>query len=61
MKEAERDLGRLERKKNELDEALGATTDHLELARLGTELAEVSQRLHDAEERWLELAGEAEG
>ena len=39
---------------------LAATTDHQELARLGTALAEVAEQVGKAEERWLALAAEAE-
>jgi ATP-binding cassette subfamily F protein uup len=61
LKEAERDVAQLERRRTQLDDALGGASDHLELGRLGTELAEVNDALHQAEERWLELAAEAEG
>jgi ATP-binding cassette subfamily F protein uup len=61
IKEAERDLARLERRRSELDGALAIASDHRELGRLGTELADLTEALHQAEERWLTLAGEAEG
>ena len=64
LRETERDLVRLERRRDQLDEALaaagGGTADHEELARLGSELAGVADELQRAEERWLELAAEAE-
>ena len=47
-------------RRDELAAALGGTTDHQELARLGTELAEVQDQLSVAEERWLSLAEESE-
>jgi predicted nucleic acid-binding Zn-ribbon protein len=61
LKEAERDVAQLERRRTQLDDALAGASDHVELGRLGTELAEVNDALHQAEERWLELAAEAEG
>ncbi len=35
-----------------------ATTDHVEMGRLGGELRTVQQELDEAEERWLALAEE---
>lgn len=64
LRDAERDLGRVERRRAQLDEALatavGDGADHRELARLGSELADVAAELAAVEERWLELAAEAE-
>jgi hypothetical protein len=37
-----------------------ATTDHVELTRLGTELRVVQDELDAAEEQWLALAEEAD-
>ena len=37
-----------------------AAGDHAELARIGTEMAEVAAAVADAEERWLVLSEEAE-
>ncbi len=37
-----------------------ATTDHVELTRLGAELRAVQDELDAAEERWLALAEEAD-
>jgi ATP-binding cassette subfamily F protein uup len=65
LRDAERDLARLERRRAQLDEALaGAVADgaeHRELARLGSELAGVGAEVTAAEEHWLALATEAEG
>lgn len=48
-------------RRDELDAQLAASsTDHEALARLGAELATVGAELGEAEERWLELAAEAE-
>jgi len=41
-------------------EELAATSDHVELRRLGQKLAEAQQALDASEERWLVLAEEAE-
>jgi ATP-binding cassette subfamily F protein uup len=64
LRETERQLARLERSRNELDARLAAAAGvgagHQELARLGSELAEVAAELGRVEERWLELAAEAE-
>ncbi|HSL57553.1 MAG TPA: ABC transporter C-terminal domain-containing protein, partial [Acidimicrobiales bacterium] len=61
LKEAERELERLQRRHDQLVAEVGAgTTDHAELARLGAELAEVDERRRQVEDRWLALAEEAE-
>ena len=64
IKNAERDLSKAtkdrERLSTELDAAV-ATRDGLAIGTLGASLAEAQARLDSAEERWLELAGEAEG
>ena len=61
LRQTEREMADLERRQaalsGELDAAGG---DHEELARVGRALAEVQMRLAAAEERWLELADEAE-
>jgi len=61
LREAEEDMARLARQRDELIDALAATVDHLGLARLGRELTEVQANLGAAENRWLALAEEAEG
>lgn len=60
MRELDKELDRLGRQRDRLNDALLASTDHVELARLGTELAQVQASLTAAEERWLALAEEAE-
>ena len=58
--DAEAEIGKLEEKRDHCVSGLASTTDHVELVRLGTELTEVEIALEGAEERWLELSGEAE-
>ncbi len=61
LKEAEKDLAKLARQREKLAEQLvSAGNDHTELARVGTELAAVDAAIAAAEERWLEVAAEAE-
>lgn len=61
LREAEKEVAKLTRRRERLHaELVAAATDHVELARLGTEEAEVSRQLAEAEDRWLELAEEAE-
>jgi ABC transport system ATP-binding/permease protein len=56
---AERQVAELEARRDDLAAQLvAATDDYTALARLGTELATVNQRLAAAEHRWLELATE---
>ena len=62
LKQAEREVADLERRRDRLHTALvDAGGDHVELARLGTELAGVVDALATAEEQWIALAEEAEG
>ena len=61
LREADKEVARLGRKKEKVLAALVATADHQELARLGAELDGVQDELDHAEERWLALAEEAEG
>ena len=58
--DAEAEIAELEDKRDHCVSGLASTTDHVELVRLGTELTEVEIELEGAEERWLELSGEAE-
>ena len=51
---------RLQRQRDKITEVLTGTHDHVELHRLGAELAAAQAALDDAEERWLALAEEAE-
>ena len=61
MAEAERDLTRLERRRAELEAAMGeAASDHVALARIGVELSELQGRVEQTEQRWITLAEEAE-
>jgi ATP-binding cassette subfamily F protein uup len=61
LREAEKTMTRLGRRRDELSDELGAATDHLELARLGRQLAEAQAELTEAENRWLILGEEADG
>ena len=61
LRDAEKQLTRLGRRRETLHEALVATTDHVELNRLGSELRAVQEELDAAEEQWLDLAEQAEG
>ena len=60
LREAERQMARLQRERDKVTEALAATDDHHELARLGGELTAAQVALEQAEQRWLALAEEAE-
>ena len=61
MRNAERDVAALTAERDELNERLAAAgSDHEELVRIGTALAEVQGKLDAAEERWLALAEEAD-
>jgi ATP-binding cassette subfamily F protein uup len=52
----EKEIAELEQKKKELEEKLnGGTTDHVELQKLGEELAEVIKLTDQKSNRWLEL------
>jgi hypothetical protein len=53
-------MTRLARQRDELHDELASTADHVELARLGRELAALQGTLEGAENRWLALAEEAE-
>ena len=60
LREAEKEMARLERQRDRITGALVAATDHQEMTRLGARLAEVQRALDRAEEHWLSLAEEAE-
>ena len=61
MKDAERQIAKLSKRRDRLHGELAeAGTDHVELARIGTEEAAVSRELAAIEDRWMELAEEAE-
>ena len=56
LEQLEKDLEKLEKKKEELTTQLYDTQEHLELQRLGDELKVVTEELESAEFRWLELS-----
>ena len=66
MREADRDVVRLTRRRNQLMAefqlmaGLDATSDHRELDRVGAELTAVQAQLAGVEDRWLALAEEVE-
>ncbi|MGH9170032.1 MAG: ABC-F family ATP-binding cassette domain-containing protein [Acidimicrobiales bacterium] len=61
LREAEKEMTRLARQRDELHEALAASGgDHVALARLGSAVADVQGALAEAETRWLALAEELE-
>ncbi|MDQ2754162.1 MAG: ABC-F family ATP-binding cassette domain-containing protein [Actinomycetota bacterium] len=60
LRECERALERLGRARDQLGTALAGASDHIELARIGSELATVQHELRATEERWLVLAEEQE-
>jgi ABC transport system ATP-binding/permease protein len=55
LRDAEKDVTRLERRKVSLTKKLLESNDHTEQTRLGSELADVQRSLHHAEEHWLSL------
>jgi ATP-binding cassette subfamily F protein uup len=62
VKEAETDIKRLERRRDELTAEVTANAgDHLRMAELGRELATTEADLAAAEDAWLALTTEAEG
>ncbi len=61
VREAEKEMLRLERQRDQVRGALTATVDYVELTRLGHELHAVQAALDSAEEAWLALALQAEG
>jgi ATP-binding cassette subfamily F protein uup len=58
LREAEKEMSRLERRRDEVRDALTATADYVELTRLGRELTAAQAELDAAEEAWLALAVE---
>jgi ATP-binding cassette subfamily F protein uup len=60
LREAEKDMARMQRQRDRITEALTATADHQEITRLGGELATAQAALDRAEEHWLALAEEFE-
>jgi ATP-binding cassette subfamily F protein uup len=55
VRDAEKEMSRLDRRRNSLNVKILATLDHLEQARLGAELETVQKELFAAEEYWLTL------
>lgn len=61
IREAEKSIAKLGKKRDRLQSQLvEITDDHAEMTRLGQELAEVETEIVETEERWLELADEQE-
>ncbi|MEM9653055.1 MAG: ABC-F family ATP-binding cassette domain-containing protein [Actinomycetota bacterium] len=61
LRQAEKDLAKLEKKKADLERQLvDAGGDHQQLADLGAELATVTEQLDRTEEEWIRLAEEQE-
>ncbi len=60
LRETDREVQRLSRRRDQLVLALGDAGDYVEMQKVGEELAQVSVELEEAEERWLSLAEEAE-
>jgi ATP-binding cassette subfamily F protein uup len=61
LREADKEMARMARRRDELIEALGATgDDHLELAQVGRQLEAAQAALTESENRWLALAEEAD-
>ena len=63
IKQADKDLSRLGRRRTELESAVSeaaAAADHVRLAELGAALAEVHREQGEVEERWLALGAELE-
>ncbi len=62
MRQADKDIARLTKKRDRLtDDLVAAGTDHEAIAAAGEALAVVESELAEVEERWLELAEEQEG
>jgi ATP-binding cassette subfamily F protein uup len=55
LREAEKEMSRLDRRRNSLTVKILASVDHTEQARLGAELEMVQKQLSAAEEHWLTL------
>ncbi len=58
VREAEREMGRLQGEMARIGDALAAAQGYVEMAALSQELADVQIALHEAEESWLDLAVE---
>jgi ATP-binding cassette subfamily F protein uup len=60
LRQAEKNMVRLQRQRDRIAEALTTAVDHVEMTRLGGQLADAQAALDEAEEQWLALAEEAE-
>jgi ATP-binding cassette subfamily F protein uup len=60
LRDAEKDMARLQRQRVQVEEALAVAVDHRDMTRLGSELKVVQGALDEAEETWLALAVEVE-
>jgi ABC transport system ATP-binding/permease protein len=60
LRQAEKTVARLQRQRDKITEELTAAQDHIEMNRLGADLAAAQAVLDEAEDRWLTLAEEAE-
>jgi ABC transport system ATP-binding/permease protein len=60
LREAEKDMVRLQRQRDKITEKLTVATDHVQMHALGVELATAQGQLDQAEELWLALAEAAE-
>jgi predicted nucleic acid-binding Zn-ribbon protein len=60
LRDVEKQMERLHRQQDRLNEALVASSDHVELSGLGRELGAVRDALAKAEEQWMTLAEAAE-
>jgi ATP-binding cassette subfamily F protein uup len=56
IRQVEKELPRLVRRRDELVASLDGLVDHVAIARVGAELAVAQESLDEAERRWLELA-----
>jgi ATP-binding cassette subfamily F protein uup len=60
LRDAEKNMARLQRQRDRITESLVGVVDHVELTRLGRELDQAQAALDQAEDEWLSLAEEAE-
>jgi predicted nucleic acid-binding Zn-ribbon protein len=60
LREAEKEMTRLQRQRDRINEALTATADHREMTLLGAELGAAQTALDQAEDTWLSLVEESE-
>jgi ATP-binding cassette subfamily F protein uup len=60
LREAEKEMTRLQQQRDRINEALTATADHREMTLLGAELGAAQTALDQAEDTWLSLVEESE-